>query len=469
MTSTMNAELCRITVHGPGGQADLAVPISTTVSALLPVLVRNVVREEDVAGGSEEYGSWVLQRLGEAPFDPDGTPETLDWFEGEEFHLAPAADPLPELDFDDIADGMATAVNRHSNRWNETINRRLFLGLASLAFGTIGLTLLSGVADAVAATTAGVLALILAVAAVLVARTLADRVLAAVIGLPGCLFAALAGMVGTEGVQGTLELRPDGVLIGGVAMTVTAVALLIVQRLFAQDLPIVPFGCAAVAGFGAILAVWMHTIFEFSPQQNAGVLVAMFFLVTLFAPKLATRAARLRGPQLPRTGDELKIDVEPAPAEEVVTQTGHADRYLSVLAIGASAVIAAGLWYLIEDPTWVTYTLTGLFTVLVLLRSREFLNVGQRLAFAAAGSWGVMLFALSMLSSFEDVWRVVGVLVLLGAALLLVLAALREQYRRVLPIWPHLGNIAENLFALASVPLLLQLLGVFAWARGLAG
>ncbi|MFB9909024.1 type VII secretion integral membrane protein EccD [Allokutzneria oryzae] len=469
MTSAPIAELCRITVFGPSGRADLAVPVATTVAALMPTLVRHVVRDEDRPREAEEYGSWVLQRLGEAPLDPDGTPETLDWLDGEQFHLSRAEDPLPELDFDDVADGMATAVNRQGNRWNETVNRRLFLSLTVVVFGAIGVALFSDSGGVVASVSAGVLAAILFTAAILVARTLRDRGLAAIVGVTSCAFAGLSGLVGAEGVRGALELRPVGVLIGGLAMGGTAAVLLIAQRILAPDLPIVPFGTAAVAGIGAVVAMWLHLGVGLTPHQNATVVLTAFFTVTLFAPKLATRTARLRGPQLPRTADELKIDVEPAPAAEIVEQTGNADRYLSVLAIGSSVVFTAAFWHLMDGAGWVEYTLTGLLTALVLLRSREFLNIGQRVSLALAGTAGAVLFVLSLLAELTPVWRGVGIVLLLVVALLLVLAALRPAHRRLLPIWAHLGNVLESCAAIALVPFLMHVLGVFAWARGLAG
>ncbi|SDM81437.1 type VII secretion integral membrane protein EccD [Allokutzneria albata] len=462
MTSATSAQLCRITVSGPSGRADLAVPVSTTVAALLPTLVRHVVREEP-----DEYGSWALQRLGEAPMDPDGTPETLDWLDGEQFHVVRAEDPLPELDFDDIADGMATAVNRQGNRWNETVNRRLFLGLTVLVFGAIGAVLFEGSSATISSVSAASLAAVLFTTAVLVARILRDRGIAAISGLAGCVFAGLAGLIGVEGVP--FVLGPVGVLIGGIAMAGTASLLLVAQRILAPELPIVPFGVAAVAGLGAVMAMWLHLGVGLTPHQNATIVLTTFLMVTLFAPKLATRAARLRGPQLPRTADELQIDVEPEPAALVVEQTGHADRYLSVLAIGASLVFAVAFRFLIVEPGWVEYTVTGLLTALVLLRSREFLNIGQRIALVLAGTTGAVSFVLSMLAWFTPVWRGVGLVLLLGVALLLVLAALRPSHRRLLPIWAHLANVLETCAAVALVPFLLQVLGIFAWARGLAG
>ncbi|SDJ54366.1 type VII secretion integral membrane protein EccD [Actinokineospora alba] len=466
---TTQAELCRITVIGPTGRADLAVPVATTVTALLPTLVKHVVRDQDKAPEGDGYGTWVLQRLGDAPFEPDGTPETLDWLDGEQLHLVRAEDPLPELDFDDIAEGMATAVNRQGNRWNETVNRKLFLSLAGCAFGAIALSLLENQSTAIATATAGVLALILVVAAVLVARTLRDRGLAAVVGVAGCGYAGLAGTIGLAGVAGAMALDPVAVLVGGGIMALVASGLLVVQRILARDLPIIPFGATAVVGIGAVLATGLYLGAELTRPQTTTVVMAVVYLLLLFSPKLATRAARLRGPQLPRTAEEMKIDVEPMPAATLVEQTGIADRYLSVLAIGGSVVFAVGFWYLMVEPTWLDHTLGGLFAALILLRSREFLNVAQRTAFALAGTWGAVLPSLIMLAGMSDMSRLFGVLGMLVAVLLLIAAALRPAHRRMLPIWPHMGDVVENLTCIALVPFVLQVLGVFAWARGLAG
>jgi type VII secretion integral membrane protein EccD len=474
MTSAQPAELCRITVFGPSGRADLAVPAATTVASLMPMLVLHTVDEAELVQDPEmaesmRDGSWVLQRLGEAPLDLDGTPETLDWLDGEQLHLVRAEDPLPELDFDDVAEGMATAVNRQGNRWNEDINRRLFLGLTGFAFAAIAVALFENRSTAFATTTATLLAVVLLVVTVLVARVLAERTLAAVVGVAGCGYAGLAGAIGTSGVSGALAMEPAGVLVGGAALAGVSAGLLVVQRLLARDLPIVPFGAATIMGINAVGAVGLSSGAGLGRPQSATIVMAVAYLLLLFAPKLATRAARLRGPQLPRNADEMKIDVEPMPAAELVEQTGVADRYLTVLAIGCSAVFAAGFVYLMVEPTWIDHTIGALFAALILLRSREFLNVAQRTAFALAGAWGAMLPSLSMLGGMSDLGRVYGVLGMLVAVLLLVAAALRPSHRRMLPIWPHMGDVVENLTCIALVPFVLQVLGVFAWARGLAG
>ncbi|QFZ18581.1 type VII secretion integral membrane protein EccD [Saccharothrix syringae] len=463
---TAAAELCRITVVGPGGRADLAVPVATTLADLIPTLVEHVVPEEQRTANAE-YGAWVLQRLGEAPLDPDGTPETLDWLDGDRFHLVPARDPLPELDFDDVAEGMATAISRQGDRWSDTANRRLFLGLAAVALATIGAALATAPDTTALAATAAALALVLLTATVVVARTSGDRALAAVAGTSGCGFAWLSGVIGLAGAD--RAFTPLGALVGAVAALACGVLPLVLQRLVVRDLPVVPFGVVVVAAAGAVLAGWLHLGLDLDGARTAAVTGTALFLLTLFTPKLATRAARLRGPQLPRTAEELQIDVEPEPAADLVSRTGQADRYLTMLAVGAALVFAAVVPGLLADAGWAQHVTLGLLTALVLLRSREFRNVVQRTALVLTGAWGVVAQALVLAAALDPVWRITGLAGLLGVAALLVTAALRPLHRRPLPLWGHLANVLELCAGVAVLPVLLQILGVYAWARGLAG
>lgn len=58
---------------------------------------------------------------------------------------------------------------------------------------------------------------------------------------------------------------------------------------------------------------------------------------------------------------------------------------------------------------------------------------------------------------------------LLLAALLLLVGAWRLPTSRLRPLWGHIGDILELLSAIALLPLLLQLLHVYAFFRALAG
>jgi hypothetical protein len=77
--SAAATEVCRITIDGPTGRADLALPVSTPLAALLPAMLRYVTAEHDQRPGAP----WVLQRLGEEPLDLDGSPESLEHRHGD--------------------------------------------------------------------------------------------------------------------------------------------------------------------------------------------------------------------------------------------------------------------------------------------------------------------------------------------------------------------------------------------------
>ncbi|HEY0719061.1 MAG TPA: EsaB/YukD family protein, partial [Streptosporangiaceae bacterium] len=116
----------RITVDGPAGRIDLAVPAATTMAQLLPILLEQVTSE------SERNRPWVLQRLGGEPLDADGTPETLGLRDGEILYLRPGSQALPAMQIDDVAVGVAESVDATPGRAGPLLTRRLLLGVAGL-------------------------------------------------------------------------------------------------------------------------------------------------------------------------------------------------------------------------------------------------------------------------------------------------------------------------------------------------
>ncbi|MFR9727736.1 type VII secretion integral membrane protein EccD [Saccharopolyspora sp. MS10] len=462
---TRAAELCRITVFGPDGRADLAVPVSTSVADLLPVLLSHTSSQPE----AEEHGSWVLQRLGGTPLDPSGTPETLDWMEGEQLHLRPADDPLPELDFDDLADGIATSVGQRDDRWQHEHGRLLFTALSAAVLAVLALVLAGPGPTALHAGFALGLGLVCAFAAAPVATKLDDLALTRLTGFAGCGFSALAGLIAADGVPGETAPTPPGVLVAAVGAGAAAALLLVLRRFAARGIPYAPFSTVLLVAVAVIAGVWLGASFGLGIGQVAGVLAAVLFGVVVFVPKLTIRAAFLRGPQLPRNAADLQQDIEPAPADQVAVRTATADRYVSVAMVFAAAVLSGAFPLILAEPGWIGWALVSVLSCAVLLRSRSFLGVWQRVSLAVAGTIGLSLVVLHLARMFPPEWRtalLAGLLVVLFA---LVKAALRPPMRRMLPIWGHLANIFDTVTALAVLPLLLQLLGVYAWARGLAG
>ncbi|MEV5541683.1 type VII secretion integral membrane protein EccD [Saccharopolyspora shandongensis] len=471
MTSAQT-ELCRITVFGPAGRADLAVPVSVPVAGLLPVLLEHTTDASDhIVAGVEVTGerSWVLQRVGEPPLDPEGTPESLEWLEGETFYLRPAVNQLPELAFDEIADGMATSVGKQQDRWRPEFSRWLFLALGA---STIALmTVLAVVAESTAtsAITSVVLGVLLAGAAVPVSRKTEDQGLALMLAVPGLVLIGLAGAIAADGVTSALGLRPGSVALGGLAMAVASASLLGSARLWSPGLPVVPIGVLLAGGGTAFLAMRVHLGLGLASASAAGVCSTIALVLLIGVPRLVIRMARLRGPQLPRTAGELQDDVEPLDAEVIIERTKNADRYLTVFTVTAALVFIFSYPALFGAPGWAPPTLGLLVAISALVRSGGFNSAWQRIALVAAGVAGCAHFFVTYGDSLSFGWRVVALSALAVTLIALIFAVLRPPNRRLVPVWVQRAQWTEWVVAAATIPVLLQILGVYAWARGLAG
>ena len=459
----------RITVVGPGGRADLAVPSSVTVAHLLPQLTRFVVRDDDL--GHEEPNSlapasWVLQRLGEKAMDPAGTPDSLEWLDGDVLHLRRAEDPLPELAYDDVAGGVAASVERLDNRWGGGAQRRTFTALAvaallvGLALAVIDPSRLSG------ALTATGLTVLAGAAAVLLGRGGHP----AQAGTAAVVASALAAAAG-ERFVGIPAAGPDAATLVVLAVPAAVVAggLTGLRALAAPRLPLAPPAAVLFAALGSLGAAGLVLGAGASPEQAVVVISTLTLLVLLGAPRLAVRIARITSPQLPRVNGELRIDVEPAEAERLARRTRLADSCLSAFAVGGAVLLIGSGEVLAASAGWRGPLFAVVLALLTLLRSREFGAVAQRVALVSVGT---AVLAVTVLHAFPD-WptgaRLAALSAAAGAAAALGLAALRPLHRRLLPIWRYSSNIAEALLAVGLVPLALHVLGVFAWARGLAG
>jgi type VII secretion integral membrane protein EccD len=460
MTSAQGAQLCRVTVVGPDRRTDLAVPAGATVASLIPVLLRHTV-----TGTQPPVGQWALQRLGGKAFEPDGTAETLDWLEGEELYLRLVDDVMPEFDFDDIADGMATAVNGRADHWRPEFNRRLFLGLVILVMAAALAAPLVDGGSTGSAVGVAVLGVALLGFCFTSAWRYADRTLAILFGLAGCLFAGITGGLFSGGPTALRSLRPSTLLAVGVCLAVAAGIVLVMRRWPLPVLPTEPFGVAAVLGAALVVGTWLYVAQGLTTVRIVPSVAVVFFGATLLAPRLAVRVARLRGPQLPRTSEELQIDIEPTSARDVFARTAVADQFLNVVTVSAALVTGTCVILLLGQSGWAAPVFTGLLSAAVLLRARDYRGAWQRVALSVAGTTGLLVTVVWFARSLFV--PVLAVLLVVIAAL--VAAALRPQSRRPAPRWGQLANTVETLCSVALIPVILELLGVYAWARGLGG
>jgi type VII secretion integral membrane protein EccD len=467
MSAVVQADKCRITVVGPERRIDLVVPVTTTVAGLLPVLVGHAVpaHERDDATGS----GWVLQRLGEAPFELSGTPETLDWLDGEEIHLRQAEDPLPELDFDDLAEGVATSVNRRSDRWQPEYRRVMFLVLSAVAMIAVAVVIADRGPVAGQTASAGVLAAALLVAALVTARRMTDAAFGLLFGCGAAFFAAVAASSPVDGDPAGFAWTAPAGLAASAAVVVVTTVLLVCQRTVTPRLPFTPLLLVGVSAATVAAVLVTGPLAGITAAQVSAGAATLIFAVVVLAPRAAVKFARLRGPQLPKTGADMQYDIEPTDSDLVRARTGDADTYL-VAGLGSAALLLPFLFaFTMRTPGWSGWTLVAVISAAVLLRARSYFGVWHRIALVTAGTTGCLLVIVRLSGSLSTGGRYALLAGLVALLVPLVMAAMRPWPRRMLPFWEYAATFFDVVTGLAVLPVLAQVLGLYGWARGLFG
>ncbi|MFC0432697.1 type VII secretion integral membrane protein EccD [Kutzneria buriramensis] len=453
------ADLCRITVHGPDGRADLAIPSAATFGLLVPVLARHVNR------GQEEGKDWVLQRLGEPPLNLDATPEQAELHDGDVLYLRAAQAPIPELTYDDLADGVGDAIAARPDRWRPESTRRTLIGLAVLAAAALGVaTILAGGPGGLIALYCGVITLALGGGAVAIGHVTGDGPLSYVGGIAACSFAAAAGLIGQQDTVDLLAPQPSGVLLAGVCVVLVAGALAAATRG-----GVAVYGTAGLLGICAILGSVLRTGTAADTAGAVSIVAVTLFLFATFGARVAARLARLRVPTLPRTTEELQQDIDPAPASMIATRAALADGYLTAVVVGSSALALVDSIVLTTVDGWIAWVLPLVFGLACLLRAKSLLSVWQRGATVWAGALIIATVVLAYTFSLAPTGRIgllVGLVLVVAA---LVIGAWRLPETRLLPIWAQVADIAELWTAIALVPLLLVVLDAYHFFRALAG
>jgi type VII secretion integral membrane protein EccD len=459
MTAAMSGELCRITVFGPDRKVDLAVPVTTPVADLLPMLLQHTSAGRGFERELPE-GPWVLQRLGEAPFELSGTPESLDWLEGEQLYLQRAEDPLPELDFDDLAEGVATMVNRRSDRWQAEYRRPLFLVLSAIVMLVVARAVVARGPMGPQVVTGAALSLALLTAALVCARKVTDGNFALLFGCGSVFFGALAAA----------QAFPDQpVLAGALAALVLTGLLLVTQRTVTPYLPFGPMLFVGVTALTVVLMLLLGQAAGTDTKRTSGAAAAVLFFIVVLAPRVAVKLSRLRGPQLPKTGEDMAYDIDPDDSALVKSRADYAETYLTV-AIAMAAVLLPVLFHFVNTVGgWSGWTLILVIASAILLRSRTFFGLWQRLVLVGAGVIGYLMVVLRFAHTFPEGARYAMVGALLALLIPLVMAALRPWPQRMLPFWEYAATFLDVASGVAVLPVLAQVLGVYAWARGLFG
>ncbi|MCU1626943.1 MAG: type secretion integral rane protein EccD, partial [Pseudonocardia sp.] len=280
----------------------------------------------------------------------------------------------------------------------------------------------------------------------------------------GTTLAALVGLVFPAGPAAVAGPGAPGVALAALGAGVAAGVLLVLGRTAA-----VAFGAVVGVALGALLAVGLAAWSGLDAVRALTVVTVVAFLFGAVGPRGAVRVARLRVPLLPRTAAELQEDIDPEPGSVLAARTARADALLSVVSVSTAVLVVATAYALVDHDGWVERLLPLLLAAAAALRGRILRTVVQRGALVWAAVLAVAVTATGMARVAGLDWSIVLLVLTLLAAAAAIVAAWRMPGRRLLPVWGQAADIAELWTALVLVPVLLQLLGVYAYFRALNG
>ena len=456
----MSIGLARVTISAPQRRIDVALPEHVPLAELLPEVLRHA--GEGLADDGEKHGGWVLRRTdGVALATAQGLfPQGVR--DGEVLHLVPAHDEWPELEYDDVVEAIAEGARRRGSAWTPASTRAATLVAAGVLLLLGLIAVLAAGPDWPGAAFAGLgLAVLLALAGVTASRAYGDARAGAALGAYAMPFAFAGGavLVATDDRVGVFGLLP---WLGGPELLAGSVALLLVAALggvgVAASLRL--FTAGAVVGLlGAVTAL---TSMVTSAAGAAAVLLSILVCGIGALPLLAIRFGKMPTPPvtLP-TGAEAAegfTGVSAASALEAARErpdratifaaVTRTEELLAGMLLGHAVLTAAAFAVLSVAGSLSARILMAVSAIALLLRSRLFVTLRQRVPLVVGGLAGVAALGFDLLRNADSTVLLAltgGVLVL---ALITVVAG--ATYSRKPPS-PYLGRAADLLDTLAVV------------------
>jgi len=459
------AVMSRLVVRGPDRQVELAVPADVEVADLLPALLDHLGPE--LADSGLAHGGWILQRLGEAPLDMDGSVGSLGLRDGETVYLRPFADQIPPVHFDDVIDGVAVSVADRSGLWRpEYVTHG-----AVAAGGAVAAAALYAIAaagpPALRSLTAAALALLGLTGVLAFGRGLGQRAFGVLCAVIGVAAATLAGLIVPQIGSPDTGLILDGpnVLCGSTAALVSSI---IVCLLLPSLRPM--FVAVAVVSTCGLVAGASCTLAYLSGAQAAAVIAVLTTLASISVPLVAARLAKIRMAPLPTKPEHLQEDLDPEPSEQLLVKGAAADRFMTAQYAGTGIATCVALALVAATPGWPSMLLATMVSAVRLLMARTMSSAWHRSAAAVPALVGLAtLIAVAMSHATVQV-RLPLALVAVPACLIQFAALARTLSRtRLSPHWGRIGDVTQTVATVALVPVLLAVLDVYSAVRELGG
>lgn len=449
MTQTSErAGLVRVTVTAGDRRSDLALPGSVPVAELLPELARTLgVLDPGTAHAGYTLVTSEGRELGhEVGLTFQGVRD------GGVLSIASAADEEPPRVYDDVVEAMADAVERDLDPWDPAAGRRTALAAASLLLAVGAVALVTERLSLVAGAAAGVAALLLIAAAVLVSRLRGEHEVGAVLAWAGAGYAAVGGLTGTPGD----ELLALPACAAGFA--VMAIGLLGMFGLGDHRRWLLP---AVLAGATFAIAGGIASVTSWSPAAILAVVVTALVIGGSVLPRVVLSGTGTKVDQA-HTHADLTSDPAPVTAAEVRRDAllGHEVLLAVTVAVGLGLVLAS---FPLVGLGIAGTLLAVCGCAVVLLRTRQYRVGSEVLVGQAAGVVGLVTVAVAVVV-LQPSWRgALAVVLALVAVVLLVMTLLPSGsvIRR-----GRLADVAEVFSVVAMLPLLVFATGLVGAVRG---
>jgi type VII secretion integral membrane protein EccD len=471
----MSVGLARVTISAPQRRVDVALPEHVPLAELLPEVLRHA--GEGLADDGERHGGWVLRRTdGVALATAQGLfPQGVR--DGEVLHLVPARDEWPELEYDDVVEAIAEGARRRGSAWTPASTRTATLagGAVLLAIG-LAAVLVAGSAWSASAFVGLGVGLLLIFAAITASRAYGDARAGAALGVAAMPYSFAGGAlliaVSTDDRTGVIGLLP---WLGGPELLAGSVALLLVAALggvgVAAALRVFTAG-ATVGLLGAVTAlVSMLT----SAAGAAAILLSVLVCGIGAMPLLAIRFGKMPTPPvtLPTGGDAetftggtaagaLDLARERPDRVTVFAAVARTEELLSGMLLGHAVLSIGAFLVLAVSDSMSARILMAVSAAALLLRSRLFVTLRQRVPLVVAGLAGAAALGLNLLLWTTGTTTPV-VISLAGLALALATVAAGATYSRRPPS-PYLGRAADmldTLVVLSVIPVACAVVGLY--------
>ena len=470
----MSIGLARVTISAPQRRVDVALPEHVPLAELLPEVLRHA--GEGLADDGERHGGWLLRRTDGVALAPAQGLFPQGVRDGEVLHLVPAHEQWPELEYDDVVEAIAEGARRRGTVWGPAATRGATLlgGGVLLALGLFAV-LSAGPAWAGAAFVGLGVAVLLALAGVLASRAYGDARAGVALGAGALPF----GFAGGAALVASDAGDPAGVLtwlpwLGGPELLAGSAALLLVAALggvgVSAGLRI--FTAGATAGLlGAVTAlVSMVT----SAAGAAAVLISILVCGIGVLPLLAIRFGKVPTPSvaLPTGGDAagftgtggagtLDAARERPGRETVFVAVFRTEELLTGMLLG-HAVLAAGAFVVLAAAGGLaSRILIAVSAAALLLRSRLFVTLRQRVPLVTAGLFGVAALGMDLLWDANVTMRLGVSLVALLLAFVTVAAGATYSRRPPSPYLGRAADLLDTLVVVSVIPVACAVVGLY--------